>query len=250
MKLYKANIAYDGTGFLGFQRQAEENRTVQAEIERALLRIGWQQASIAAAGRTDRGVHARGQVVSFELSWRHSDQDLMNALNANLPEDIAVWSIAEAPVGFHPRFSARRRRYRYSIFYKRYRDPLAQRYAWRVWPQPDQNLILQTARLFIGRRDFRPFGRAPIPGGHTIRQIFQASWKFSETTGSFDVVADAFLYHMVRRLMAVMINVGQGSASIEDVERLLGNPDLRWEGALAPPNGLSLEEVVYPEAES
>jgi tRNA pseudouridine38-40 synthase len=124
--LYKIILAYNGSAFAGYQRQAEE-RTVQAELEAALDKLGWQGSSVLAAGRTDAGVHARGQVVSFQLAWAHTAEDLRNALNHYLPRDMAVRSVSEAPIGFHPRYDAQWRHYRYRIYCQPMRDPLRAR---------------------------------------------------------------------------------------------------------------------------
>src|SRR5438552_2845331 len=123
MARYKAIIEYDGTDFLGFQRQAV-GRTIQAELEAALQRLGWKGKAVLGAGRTDTGVHARGQVIAFDLDWKHGEGDLLRALNANLPVDLAVKSAAECAPDFHPRFAAQARRYRYTLYNAPVRSPL------------------------------------------------------------------------------------------------------------------------------
>ena len=247
MELYKSIIAYDGTEFRGFQRQAQGIRTVQAVIEDALRNLGWQGPSIKAAGRTDAGVHARGQVIAFELAWRHEATHLTQALNANLPPDVAVRFTAVAPPGFHPRFSARRRCYRYTLIASPVRDPLGERYAWRIWPEPKLEAMVAVAATLVGRRDFAAFGRAPIPDGHTVRQVFRAQWRRKLKNLIFEIEADAFLFHMVRRLVAAMIEVGLGRRSAHDLQTLLDDPELRWEGPIAAAQGLCLESVSYDE---
>jgi tRNA pseudouridine38-40 synthase len=248
--LYKSIVAYDGTDFQGFQRQADGIRTVQAVLEHALSEMGWRGSSLQAAGRTDSGVHARGQVISFELDWPHGVDTLTRAFNAHLPNDVAVWSCEEAPRGFHPRFSAARRRYRYRIFCQRWPDPLRERYALRVWPGPDVKAMQDAAQALVGRMDFGAFGQAPIDGGHTIRSVYTAGWTAEGDELAFSIEADAFLKHMVRRLVAAGLAVGSGEVSIEAVTGLLNHPELRWEGRLANPQGLSLEAVTYDGRES
>ncbi len=139
MARYQVILSYDGTGFCGFQRQAKDRkgRSLQAEFEAALSRIGWQGKSILAAGRTDTGVHAQGQVVAFDLEWRHTLQDLRAALNANLPSSMAVRTAAQVRENFHPRYDALSRRYQYRIFCQESRDPLRDRFSWRIWPAAD-----------------------------------------------------------------------------------------------------------------
>lgn len=245
MEHYKSIIAYDGSDFAGFQRQANDQRTVQAVIEQALRNMGWRGESITASGRTDAGVHARGQVIAYDLAWDQGSEVLTRALNAQLPGDVAVWKTEPAPPDFHPRFSARGRRYRYSLIALRQRDPLRERYAWRVQPGFDLRAMATVAKSLAGRHDFAAFGTALNPQGNTVRQVHLARWHKSGDQYWFDIEADAFLYHMVRRLVAAMVAVGCGRVTIESVASLLDDPQARWQGAIAPANGLCLEAVIY-----
>jgi tRNA pseudouridine38-40 synthase len=245
MATYQSIVAYDGTGFQGFQRLAEGQRTVQAVLEDALRRVGWTGTSLLAAGRTDAGVHARGQVISYNLAWRHDGETLSRALNANLPADVSVRRTAEAPEGFHPRFSARSRTYRYAILADAWPDPLAERFAWRLWPEPDPEAMRAEAQFLRGRHDFGAFGQAPIPGGHTVREVFEARWDRRDRGQEFEVRADAFLHHMVRRLVSAMVAVGLGRRPEGSLAELVANPSKRWEEKPAPAHGLCLEMVEY-----
>lgn len=245
MKLYKSILTYDGTDFHGFQRQSSSVRTVQAEVEAGLREIGWEGESILAAGRTDRGVHARGQVVAFQMEWKHGPDVLQRALNASLPGDMAVRSVETASQDFHPRFSAISRRYRYALLTDPIRDPLRERYAWRTWPPMKVADLNRIGANFLGRHDFGAFGSAPIEGGHTRREIKQLAWSEQDDLQWVDVKADAFLYHMVRRLVGAILEVANGKRSLEELQAALENPDNRWESGLAPAHGLCLEEVSY-----
>jgi len=247
MATYKSIIAYDGTHFHGFQRQAEERRTVQAALETALQRIGWRESSLMAAGRTDAGVHASGQVIAYTLDWQHAAADLSRALNANLPVDLAVWDTVQVPADFHPRFSALRRCYRYSLLIAEHRHPLRERYAWRIWPEPDLQRLQQVARWIEGTRDFRAFGRPPKEGGNSVRTVHRCAWQIQGDSLTCHLEANAFLYHMVRRLVAAMVAVERGRVSADDLRSLLEDPSLRWEGTLAPAAGLCLEAVIYDD---
>lgn len=245
MHTFKSIVAYDGTKFAGFQRQAQGLRTVQGEIESALGELGWQESSLKAAGRTDAGVHAKGQVISFALRWRATLIELTNALNANLPRDIAVYETERAQPEFHPRFSALRRRYTYSIYYSAIRDPLRERSAWRVWPELDVKRMNKAAELLLGNHDFGAFGTAPRENGNTEREIFHALWEQNKNSLVFDVEATAFLYHMVRRLVAAMVSIGKKQLDVKDFRKFLEVPSESWERSIAPSIGLSLEEVKY-----
>jgi tRNA pseudouridine38-40 synthase len=244
MATYQSIIAYDGTEFAGFQRLAIERRTVQGVLEDALRAVGWTEASLLAAGRTDRGVHARGQVIGYGIEWPHPPEVLTRALNARLPRDVAVRSTGLAPSGWHPRFSARRRRYTYRAFVSQARDPLRERFAWRWTAEPDHQALQQAADLFLGRHDFGAFGHAPIEGGHTVRSMFRSTWEFGQGA-EYTIEADAFLYRMVRRLVGAMAATAAGDCSFEDLQAHLADPSNRWERKPAPAHGLCLEAVIY-----
>jgi tRNA pseudouridine38-40 synthase len=249
MARYQIILAYDGTDFAGFQKQANA-RTVQGVFEEALRRLTWEGSSILAAGRTDTGVHASGQVVAFDLDWRHSGQDLMQALNAHLPPDVAVQQASIARANFHPRYDASARWYRYHLFCQPQRHPLWERYAWRVWPAVNLDWMKQPASLLAGRHDFRAFGSPPHPGGSTVRTIHQAEWRedtgaLGQTLFTFDVSADAFLYHMVRRLVHLLVEVGQGRIESSTVQGYLDPEQPRLVQGMAPPQGLFLRWVEF-----
>ncbi len=257
MARYQIILAYDGTGFLGSQRQASttlnrkaDSRTVQGELEYALRKLGWVGRTIYMAGRTDTGTHASGQVAAFDLEWGHGLDDLLHALNANLPHDMAVREVKIAPELFHPRFDAKSRRYRYRLFCGSVRDPLKERYAWRVWPPVDE--LTPLAQIWPGTHDFAAFGTAPRPGGNTLRTVTFAEWQKSGDEWTFEIQANAFLYRMVRRLVFVQVTVGQGRMPAEVLVRALDSrPDV-WKtdgsqipAGLAPACGLTLVEVHY-----
>lgn len=242
---YKSKIAYDGTAYRGFQRQAEGIATIQATLEAALRQVGWQGRSLLAAGRTDAGVHARGQVIGYQLAWNHTTVDLTAALNANLPADIAVWGTTEVAAGFHPRFEARARRYVYTLFGQPHRDPLRERYAWRQWPAPSLSAMQPVVVGLLGEHDFGAFGRPPIEGGGTVRTLQRADWRQQGDTLRFEIEGNAFLQHMVRKVVAALVAVGTGQLEAPEVLGLLDRPDERWVGGIAPARGLCLEHVQY-----
>jgi tRNA pseudouridine38-40 synthase len=248
MERYQVILAYDGTKFHGSQRQAE-TRTVQSVVEATLRKLNWTNPSVLFAGRTDAGVHASGQVVAFDLDWKHPPDDLQNALNALLPKDVAVHRLVETYPDFHPRFDALSRSYRYRVYSQPMRDPLRERYAWRVWPSPEVELLQSAAQILRGVHDFAAFGSPTSPNGSTIRELMQADWQQNGDEIFFDVTANAFLYHMVRRLTFALIQVGQGKLQVAELLHHLQNPREPMMQGLAPPNGLTLVEVRYPQAE-
>jgi tRNA pseudouridine38-40 synthase len=253
MARYQLTLAYDGTDFFGSQRQANK-RTVQGELEKALCKLGWTGRSVIMAGRTDTGVHATGQVAAFDLDWSHSDEELVRALNAALPADMAVHQARMVHAKFHPRFDALSRCYRYKLFCQPVRHPIRERFAWRVWPTINSEVLTETAKLFIGTHDFSAFGSPTTPTGGTVRTVMNAGWSQSrdaEDEWHFEVQADAFLYRMVRRLVFVQAAVAQGKVSAEAiahsfVERAAAEKRTeRLPAGLAPAHGLTLVEVAY-----
>jgi tRNA pseudouridine38-40 synthase len=243
MARYQVKIAYDGSKFFGFQRQGEV-RTVQLEIENALRNIGWEDQSILAAGRTDTGVHASGQIIAFDLDWKHSSEALIKALNANLPEDVAANAVKVANEVFHPRFEAISRCYHYRIYCEPTRDPLREKYAWRVWPPISVQDLQPAAKELIGTHDFSVFGLPPKKGGNTIRTIFEADWKNVEDEFLFQVRANAFLYHMVRKIVFLQVKIAQGIWTIDQFQDGIHRQVDQMPG-LAIPNGLTLVKVQY-----
>ena len=245
---YKLILAYNGSAFAGYQRQAEV-RTVQAEFESALKKIGWQGEHVLSAGRTDAGVHAMGQVVSFQLDWGHTTDDLQNALNHYLPRDMAVRSVNKVAHDFHPRYAAKRRHYRYRIFCEPVRDPLREDFAWRVWPPVEITLMNKAAADLVGSHDFQAFGSPMTADGVTVREVFSAEWLKLHPSGAnsewqFTIAANAYLYHMVRRITFTLVTIGQGQAPPNLVAESLRTGQLELTG-LAPAAGLVLEKVVY-----
>jgi tRNA pseudouridine38-40 synthase len=256
MERYQVILAYDGTRYKGFQRQSRsvDEVTVQGVVEVALRKLGWQGKHILSSGRTDTGVHATGQVIAFDLDWLHTTEALQAALNAQLPNDVAVLQLKLVERDFHPRYDAKYRTYRYHLFCHPVRQPLLERYAWRVWPPIDRVILNESARLLIGRHDFAAFGRTSKAGASTVREVFVARWSPNgldgETTGwDFLISANGFLYRMVRRLVDYQVSIARGKYRIDDLESLLQNPPEHPVQALAPPRGLILQDVCYLEGQ-
>ncbi|MFM8321920.1 MAG: tRNA pseudouridine(38-40) synthase TruA [Chloroflexota bacterium] len=250
MARYQVILAYDGAQFYGFQRQASgrEGRTVQGVVEDALRRLDGQAHSLLGSGRTDTGVHASGQVIAFDLEWRHGPDALRSALNAHLPADVAAQEVREADPAFHPRYDARYRRYRYRIFCHPVRDPLREHFAWRIWPPVAVERMRLAAAALPGTHDFAAFGTPPRAAGSTVRTVRQADWLENEAGELiFEISANAFLYHMARRLVGFQVEIGRGRLPSTAVGQLLQAPPTTVVQALAPAHGLELVEVVYEE---
>jgi tRNA pseudouridine38-40 synthase len=237
---FRATVEYDGTEFAGFQSQRNA-RTVQGELEAALARlIGGDRVVVQGAGRTDAGVHAAGQVIAFTYPGRLSVEGLTDALNGTLPPDVAVRDLRRAPDGFNPRYAARAREYRYSIW-NGPRSPLRERSSLWVRSELDVAAMASAATAFKGRHDFSAFGGTdPQP----VRTIHRIAVRQQGSAVTIDVRGDAFLRGMVRRIVATLLAVGKGTLEVSAVPGLLtaGKPALG--GASAPARGLCLRRVV------
>jgi tRNA pseudouridine38-40 synthase len=242
-----AQVEYDGTDFFGFQVQVRR-RTVQGEIERAIRSVTGVETRVIGAGRTDRGVHARGQVIAFEAAWQHDLADLHRALNAVLAADVAIVEMGRAAERFHPRFSALRRAYRYRILNRRWPLPLERRTAWHVVRDLDVDRMAQASRCLVGTHDFVTFGRPP-QGENTVRHVFQAGWQARKPFLIFDIEANAFLYRMVRSIVGTLVQVGWGQISPAEFETMLGRRDRSLVKKVAPAHGLCLMRVDYATRE-
>ncbi len=239
----RAVVAYDGTDYSGFQRQAN-TPTVQAVLEAALAQVSQERSAVLAAGRTDAGVHAAGQVIAFDTTWRHGLDDLHRALNAILPTDVAVQEVEEAAPDFHPRYDARSRHYRYTLYNAPVRWPMAQRYSLHVAVSLDVKAMQRAAQSLVGEHDFATFGQPP-QGQVTVRQVLKAEWGGELPWLTFDIEANAFLYHMVRSIVGTLLGVGRGGMSVEEFTAVLASCERSQAGPTAPPHGLCLVQVKY-----
>ena len=240
VRRFRATVEYDGTEFAGFQIQRNA-RTVQGELEAALARLtGGTRQPVQGAGRTDAGVHATGQVIAFTYPGDLPVEALTDALNGTLPPDVAVRDLRPVPDGFNPRYAARYREYRYSIW-NGPRSPLRERTALWVRTGLDIAAMAQAASAFEGRHDFSAFGGAdpqPVRTVHRLRVRKQGS------AVEIDVRADAFLRGMVRRIVATLLAVGKGQLEPAAVPGLLAARTPALRGAAAPARGLNLRRVV------
>ncbi len=237
---YRAQVEYDGTDFAGFQVNPGK-RTVQGVLEDALARLGdGVVRRVDGAGRTDAGVHATGQVIAFSWDGRQTATELGTALDALLPADVAVRDLRQAPDGFNPRYAARYREYRYTVW-NGPPSPLRERTALGVRVPLDTAAMARAASVFIGRHDFRAFGatdRSPV------RTVIAVRVRQRGRLVTIDVRADSFLRGQVRRMVALLLEVGLGKMEIEGVRSALAGPGPALDGAAAPAKGLCLRHVA------
>jgi tRNA pseudouridine38-40 synthase len=254
MRTLKLTLSYDGTRLVGWQRQAEGD-SVQAVLEDALARFEGAPVTVHGAGRTDAGVHALGQVASAQVSFTHDAATLTRALNAQLPEDVRVLAVEDAPDGFHARFDARAKTYCYVIRNDALVSPFERPFVWHV-PQPlDADAMARAAAMLIGRHDFAAFRSVGTDVPDSVRTLTasaiarepaQAPWlRDAGPLLTYRVTGDGFLRHMVRAIAGTLVEVGRGWRSPAEMEVLLQQRDRHAAGATAPPQGLFLVRVDY-----
>jgi tRNA pseudouridine38-40 synthase len=253
--LFRITLCYDGTDFMGWQAQRPGvGRTVQDVVEAALATLAGTAVRIAAAGRTDTGVHALGQVASFELSRKMEPATLLRALNGLLPPDVRVLEVAPAPAGFHPRRSAVSKLYRYLLDTGPVRLPTRRRAAGHIRAPLDETCVCEAAALYLGRRDFAAVASAGGSTRSTVRTITRSEVRFEAApvpgaggpTLVYEVEADGFLRRMVRSLVGGLIAAGRGDASVAALERALAAGDRQLWPPPAEACGLTLVRVDYP----
>ena len=255
--VYALTLEYDGTGFSGWQRQPGR-RTVEGELLLALVAVTGEQPALSAAGRTDAGAHAHGQVVGCPLSRQWEPDGLRAALNATLPPDVVVVDVAPAPRDFHARFDAVARSYRYVVSPRRDRRAVTRQYAWCVRGPLDVESMRAAASALVGTHDFGAFGRSPRPGGGTVRTVHDVSVRLVDAPEPFagpaeprgvvviDVMADAFLYGMMRAIAGALVAAGTGRMHADALAAMLERPAGRAAGpTVAPAHGLHQWRVVY-----
>ena len=248
MRFLKLIVAYDGTQFFGWQWQPNR-RTVQGELENAIQQVTGEQLRVVASGRTDAGVHAWGQAVSFATECRLAPAVLTRALNANLPEDLVVREVAEVRAGFNAIDDAVSKRYRYVIHDSPQRDVFSRRYAWHLHYPLEVAAMDQAARSLLGRHDFKSFETSGSARVTTVRTVLDIDIRRFESWDTaairLEIEADGFLYNMVRNIVGTLVQVGRGKRPVSWPSEVLAQRDRRTAGATAPPQGLHLLKVNF-----
>jgi tRNA pseudouridine38-40 synthase len=238
-------VAYDGTEFRGFAAQADQ-RTVAGVLERALAKVLRSEVDLACAGRTDAGVHAWGQVVSFEAPPGIDVDRIAASLNAMLGPEVVVRSAELVPAGFDARHSARWRAYRYTIVHRPVADPFLARYAWHVPGPLDVRALRMAADPFVGEHDFASFCRKGPEGSTSVRRVTDSAWHdLGDGILRYDIRATAFCWQMVRSIVGTLVDAGLGKRRPGDMLAILRAGDRNAAGTVAPPHGLCLWDVGY-----
>ncbi len=243
MPTYRLDLAYDGTGFRGMARQPAV-RTVQGLLEESIARVTGHDIETVVAGRTDAGVHARGQVVSFEVEESIDGQRLQRSLNSLMAGEVVVHAVAQVAPDFNARFSARWRTYRYQVWNDSSVDPLIRHMVWQVSDPLDLHSMNRTAAGFVGTHDFASFCRRS-EGRSTEREVMASGWDDSRPMLVFEVTATAFCHQMVRSLVGFCVDAGRGKVDPGSVPEVLAARDRHAGRPMAPARGLILWEVGY-----
>ncbi len=251
MPNFKLTIEYDGTDFCGWQIQRANERTVQAEIKKALEKIVKHPVTVIGAGRTDSGVHALGQVAHVRLSSSITPSILLKALNANLPEDIAILGVKKVSDDFHAQFSARSKIYRYTILNRESRCANERKFCLHIRQPIDIPMLTKAARVFIGRHDFRAFRGSATPQKRrdksktTVRTVHKIVLRRRKDFIFCDIEANGFLYKMVRNIVGTLLDVSAGRIRPKDLKAIMASGDRRKAGKTAAAHGLCLYKVNY-----
>jgi tRNA pseudouridine38-40 synthase len=250
----KLTISYDGTRFVGWQRQAE-GVSIQGLLEDALARFEGAPVGVYGAGRTDAGVHALGQVASVRLTSAHPIDAVGRGLNASLPPDVRVTDVQEVAEEFHARFSARSKTYRYQLRNATSASPFERAYVWHVPEALDVDAMRTAAHALVGTHDFAAFRSTGSDTKGTVRTITRSHLSSDEFGGwdhtltgrlvVYEVSGDGFLRHMVRAIVGTLVEIGRGQRSATSIATLLGGGSRSQAGITAPPQGLFLVRVVY-----
>lgn len=238
----KLLVEYDGTDYCGWQRQ-ENGRTIQGEIESALQRLIQEQVSVIGAGRTDAGVHARGQVGNFRTESALRVHEFKSSLNALLPHDIIIHEAEEVPLEFHARYSATGRAYSYHI--SRKPAALMRNYCWYLQYELRIDPMRKAAAAILGEHDFGSFCKSAGELDDHRCVVSHACWELNESDLVFTIRANRFLHGMVRALVGTMVDVGRGYVTLDDFLRIHKLQDRAEAGMAAPAKGLILETVTY-----
>ena len=245
IKNFKITIEYDGTCYHGWQRQ-KNDRTIQEEIEKAVLTITGQDVSLTGSGRTDAGVHAYAQVANFKCETKLGPQDLFGGLNSLTDEDLVTTSCEVVEASFHARYDVKSKVYVYKILNRPNPAAIFRQYAWHVRKKLDLERMRSAISPLIGSHDFKAFEGAGSPRAHTTRSVFEARL-IEEEDGylAFEIEADGFLRFMMRNIVGTLVDVGLGKISPDEFKRIRASKDRDQAGATAPAHGLFLKKVRY-----
>lgn len=240
-------VHYDGSEFHGWQLQPDQ-RTVQGVLQDTLSRLADRPRTVVGSGRTDTGVHASGQVAAVDMPDRWTPRSLLKAMNATLPHDVWVEQVREVHPDFHPRYDACARTYSYSVgLDAQAASPFHRRWCWALCEELDADLLSDAAEVLVGDHSFQAFSKAGQPERGDRCVIAKSLWSKTDFGVRFSVTADRYLHHMVRYLVGTMVDVARARRGLDEIGRLLANEPGLITSPPAPPQGLFLTRVEYPD---
>ncbi len=245
MRNIKCKVAYEGTRYQGWQKQESSDNTLQGKFETLISRMCEEEITIQGSGRTDAGVHAKGQVINFHTNSKMSVEEMLDYMNAYLPEDIGVLEIAEVPERFHSRLNAKGKRYVYRVWNSKIPNVFYRKYAYTVEEALNMDAMQQAAGYLLGEHDFKSFTSTKKGKKSTVRRIDNIMIEKKDAMITFTFEGNGFLYHMVRIVMGTLLEVGLGKKQVESIPQILAAKDREQAGMLVPAKGLILEEVFY-----
>ena len=244
MRTLKITLSYDGTRFVGWQRQAE-GESIQGLLENALARFEGGPVTAHGAGRTDAGVHALAQVASAHVTFSHDPATLTRALNVHLPGEIRVVSVEDAADAFHARFSASGKSYRYRVRNTPVADPFDRAYSWHLHEPLSIDSMNRAAARLVGTHDFSAFRSVGGEPSTPVRTVTRSAWQHGSGLLTYEISGDGFLRHMVRAIVGTLVEIGRGWRQPDEISALLAGGSRADAGATAPPHGLFLVSVDY-----
>lgn len=244
MKRIKFLVAYDGTNYHGFAKQ-KNAKTIQETLEKAIFELTKQHVDVEGSGRTDTGVHAKGQCCIIDIETSIPIERLGKALNSKLPNDIVVRDVEEVSTDFHPRFSVKKKTYRYQILNSLQNDPFMSKYVYFYPYKLDVELMKEAAKYIVGTHDFNCFCSAGATTQTTIRTVYSLEINQKDDIIQVDICGNGFLYNMVRIIVGTLIEVGRGKIAPESMGKIIESADRKLAGPTAPPMGLMMFDIKY-----
>lgn len=246
MRTVKLVVAYDGSGYHGFQKQKNAT-TIQQLLEEMLAKLCGEAVTTAGSGRTDAGVHALAQTVTFTTNGTIPCENIVRASKKMLPPDIVIVSAQDMPEGFHARYSAKWKRYMYRIVENAYDSPFEVKYAWQMRDRLNMDAMKAAAQYLLGTHDFSAFRSSGSVNGSAVKTIYEAAWQRGRDGLRFTISGDGFLYHMVRNIVWSLVQVGLGKRTAADFAAELNSKRCEFLNSPAPAQGLYLDSVFYDE---
>ena len=245
MRNIMLKIQYDGSRYLGWQRLGNSDMTIQGKLEDVISRMTGEDISIIGSGRTDAGVHSRGQIANFATSSDMTSMEMKTYMNHYLPKDIVIWDISEAPERFHSRYNVKGKKYSYYIWTGDVQPPFVRKYSWHFMEKLNPEKMKEASAKLMGTHDFIGFSSLKKTKKSTVRRLDSIEFEMDGDMLVLNFIGDGFLHNMVRILTGTLLDIGSGKINLEKIEEIFKSGIRSEAGITVPPHGLFLEEVYY-----